>query len=356
MNLLHIFRVNKRAEDSGVSFADIQEAVANYDPALHEAPIVIGHPKLDDPAYGWVDSLSLTGKTVLASPKQVVQEFADWIDRGLYKKISASWYGKTNPDNPTPGKLYLKHVGYLGATPPKIKGLPDSSFAESEGEVLTLEFSELDFGDWGDNLNVQLWRSLRDWLVDTASSEVAERVLPTQKIDWLLEAAMEPPPMPEKPYNYSEKPMALTEQELEAREQAIALRERATVLKEQELQFSEAIDGAIKEGRVLAVEKPAHLKRLKMLAAIPADSIVDFAEGKTDYSPTAEYIAELKTRPVVVNFSEISGGEVPEITTDPKASAKALEKRVAEAKSEGRYLSFAEADAEIRAEQNGAKK
>jgi hypothetical protein len=356
MNLLHIFRANKRAEESGVTFADVQEAVANYDPALHEAPIVIGHPKLDDPAYGWVDSLSLVSKTVLAAPKQVVQEFADWIDRGLYKKISASWYGKTNPDNPTPGKLYLKHVGYLGAVPPKIKGLPDSSFAESEGEVLTLEFSEIDFGDWGDNINVQLWRSMRDYLVDTAGSETAERVLPTQKIDWLLEAAMEPPPMPEKAYNnYSENPMPPTEQELEAREQAIALRERAALLKEQELQFSEALDIPIKEGRIPAAEKPSHLKRLKMLAAIPADSVVDFAEGKADYSPTAEYIAELKARSVVINFNEISGDELPPVTTDPKVNAKAIEKRVAEAKAEGRYLSFAEADAEIRSEQNGAK-
>ena len=61
----------------------------------------------------------------------------------------------------------------------------------------------------------------------------------------------------------------------------------------------------------MPVEKPAHLKRLKMLAAIPADSVVDFAEGKSDYSPTGEYIAELKARPVIVNFQEISGETPP---------------------------------------------
>jgi hypothetical protein len=82
---------------------------------------------------------------------------------------------------------------------------------------------------------------------------------------------------------------------------------------------------------------------------------VDFAEGKADYSPTEEYITDLKNHPVVLNFSEISGGEVPKVMTDPNANAKAIAKRVKEAQAEGRTLSFAEADAEIRAEQNGAQ-
>jgi hypothetical protein len=91
-----------------------------------------------------------------------------------------------------------------------------------------------------------------------------------------------------------------------------------------------------------------------MLATIPADSVVDFAEGKENYSPTAEYLDDLKKRPVVVNFTEISETP-PEITSDPNVQAKAISKRVKEAQGEGRTLSFAEADAEIRAEQNGAK-
>jgi hypothetical protein len=325
MNLLHIFKVNKRAEESGISFADVQDAVSNYDPELHEAPIVIGHPKLDDPAYGWVNSLSLAGKTVLAEPKQIVQEFAEWIDKGLYKKISASFYGKTNPENPTPGKVYLKHVGYLGAVPPKIKGLPDSSFADSGGEVLTLDFSELEFGDYryeSDNVYERLNRLEANVFKDQAIT------------------------------NYGES-MPQTEQELEQREQAIALRERATILKEQELQFSEALDGVIKEGRVLAAEKSAHLKRLKMLAAIPADSVMDFAEGKADYSPTAEYIAELKNRPVVVNFSEISGGTPPENTTDPNKIAAGIKAEIKTAKENGETLSFAEAQSRYQAKNGG---
>ena len=350
MNLLHIFKANKRAEASGVTLADVQSAVKNYDPALHEAPIVIGHPKTDDPAYGWVGKLSLgVDNTVLAQPKQIVTEFAEWVNQGLYKKISASWYGKSNPDNPTPGQLYLKHVGYLGAVPPVIKGMPDSSFSESDGEVITIEFSEAEFADYDDLTQVRLWQNLRDWLIESQDLATADRVVPSYMLETLQMSAMSEPDEPLS--NYSEKPMPLTEEELKQREDALALRERNTVLKEQELLFSEALDGVIKEGRILGVEKPAHLKRLKMLSAIPADSVVDFAEGKENYSPTQEYLDELKKRPVVVNFGEISGGEAPEnISADPVKRAQAIDKKRSAAAKEGRLLSFAEADAELNAQ------
>ena len=354
MNLLHIFKANKRAEASGVTLADVQSAVKNYDPALHEAPIVIGHPKTDDPAYGWVGKLSLgVDNTVLAQPKQIVTEFAEWVNQGLYKKISASWYGKSNPDNPTPGQLYLKHVGYLGAVPPVIKGMPDSSFSESDGEVITIEFSEAEFADYDDLAQVQLWRNLRDWLIESQDLATADRIVPAYVLESLQMSAMtESDATP----SYSEKPMPPTEVELKQREDAIALREQQATLKEQELQFSEALDGVIKEGRVLAVEKPAHLKRLKMLAAIPADSVVNFSEGKADYSPTQEYLEELKKRTKVVNFSEISGDEPPEnIGADPVKRARAIDKKLADAAKEGRLLSFAEADAELNAELNAGE-
>jgi hypothetical protein len=36
------------------SESDLQATVAAYDPAKHEAPLVVGHPTHDMPAYGWV--------------------------------------------------------------------------------------------------------------------------------------------------------------------------------------------------------------------------------------------------------------------------------------------------------------
>ena len=92
--------------------------------------------------------------------------------------------------------------------------MPDDFSEEPEAGLVTV-----DFGDYGDNLNADLWRSLRDYLIETADIETADRVIPTYKIDSLLEMALRPPPEPLS--TYSEKPMPLTEQELEQREHAI---------------------------------------------------------------------------------------------------------------------------------------
>jgi hypothetical protein len=50
----------------GTSFnfteSDLTATVAAYNPSLHEAPMVIGHPQHDAPAAGWVKSLSAPPK------------------------------------------------------------------------------------------------------------------------------------------------------------------------------------------------------------------------------------------------------------------------------------------------------
>lgn len=371
---LTIFKLGKHLPN--YTDADLAATVAAYDPAVHEAPIVVGHPRTDSPAFGWIDSVAAVGEALMGTTKQVSTEFSEWVRQGYWKKRSASFYPPGHVDHPlgTDSQVYyLKHVGYLGANPPKVKGMPDFEFSEQpEDGLLTIDFGEnvaLDFGEWANRTNGGLWRRLREWLISTEGKEKADELVPGYEIESLLSETdnwemnelrdrlktIELIVFPES--NGGVLPVALSEQELQEKEAAIALRERAITLKEQELQFSEALDGVIKEGRVLAAEKPAHLKRLKMLAAIPADNVADFSEGKSDYSPTIEYLDELRKRPVLVNFNEISGGEVPDNTSpDPTQQARAIDKRRAEAAKEGRVLSFAEADAELRAELNGGGK
>lgn len=65
-----IFKAGTRTDNSGrtvtITEADVAQAAAAYDPALHEAPLVIGHPKTDAPAYGWVGSLQADGGVLSA--------------------------------------------------------------------------------------------------------------------------------------------------------------------------------------------------------------------------------------------------------------------------------------------------
>lgn len=64
-----------------------------------------------------------------AEPHQVDPEFAEMVNAGRFKKISASFYTPDAPNNPVPGVYYLRHVGFLGAQPPAVKGLKQAEFA-----------------------------------------------------------------------------------------------------------------------------------------------------------------------------------------------------------------------------------
>jgi hypothetical protein len=104
------------------TFGDLLKIASSYNPQVYRAPIVIGHPETDSPAYGWIDALKIEGDKLLAKPGQLVDEFIDWINRGLYKKISISLF----PD------MSLRHVGFLGGTAPAVQGLRPVEFTSKK--------------------------------------------------------------------------------------------------------------------------------------------------------------------------------------------------------------------------------
>jgi hypothetical protein len=101
---------------------------------VHEAPIVIGHPKDNAPAFGWVDSLKREGDILYAKLKNLVPEFVEILKRKLFKKRSISLY----PD------LSLRHVGFLGAGIPAVKGLEDIKFSDENNVLIEMPFYEED--------------------------------------------------------------------------------------------------------------------------------------------------------------------------------------------------------------------
>jgi hypothetical protein len=132
---IEIFRAGDYGAKGKYNEADIDRLVANYDPARHEAPIVIGHPGDDRPAYGWVAALKRQGPTLIAKLRQVHEGFSKMVRDGAFKKRSVAIYRDLASKGP-----YLRHVGFLGATPPEIKGLADLKFAD--GEFLEIEQEE----------------------------------------------------------------------------------------------------------------------------------------------------------------------------------------------------------------------
>lgn len=149
------------------STSDLDAMCASYDPKVHEAPIVIGHPKDNAPAYGWVKGLARKGDVLEATADQVDPSFAESVKAGRYKKVSASFYKPDSPSNPKPGTYYLRHVGFLGAQPPAVKGLRDASFAGDADAFVTIELSEPP---------ATFFSNLRAWLEKKFGKEAADEV------------------------------------------------------------------------------------------------------------------------------------------------------------------------------------
>lgn len=189
MKPLHIFKPGKHTAMSGDSFnfseSDLAATVRAYSPALHEAPLVIGHPKHDAPAAGWVKSLQATPEGLTAETQQVDPAFAELVGKGSYKKISASFYHPDSPSNPVPGVYYLRHVGFLGAQPPAIKGLRPIDLADTDEGVI-------EFGDYGHEVSSGLWRKFREFLIGQFGTETADKVVPSWEIDSLAEIGRHP--------------------------------------------------------------------------------------------------------------------------------------------------------------------
>ena len=130
-------------EKEGITERLIDELIETYNPEKFEVPNVLGHPPFKDqtPAYGWVKKLFKRGKDLIQRAS-LLPELVEMIKKGMFKKRSIAWYLPKHPSNPYPGKNTLAHVGWLGAVPPAIKGMPNAKLSEDIKDLKIVEFSE----------------------------------------------------------------------------------------------------------------------------------------------------------------------------------------------------------------------
>lgn len=332
--------------------SDLTASAAAYDPQLHEAPMVIGHPKHDAPAYGWVKSLSADNSALFAEPDQVDPAFAEMVAAGRYKKISASFYAPDSPANPVPGVYYLRHVGFLGAQPPAVKGLRAVEFADADEGIV--EFSE-----WDDRINAGLWRNLRDWLIGKFGLEEADKAIRSWEVQSLQEAALEPettstglPSFSEptgtandKPTDQPNEESIVTPEEAQRLEQenaALKAQLKAAEIKQRTAEFGEFLNGLVTAGKVLPVEQQ---NILEFAESLSAEQTLEFSEadGKKTHTQLDALKALLNARPVVVNFGETNTTTDAVDLSDPHAIKDAANALVKAAEEKGQTLSYAEA-------------
>jgi hypothetical protein len=135
---IHVFKAGDQTSAQGVqrnfSEKDLKQVVENYDPSVHEAPLVIGHAGDNDstPAYGWIKGFSQQGGNLYADVA-FTDAAKDLVKNGHYRKVSISFYSPESAINPHKGKWSARHLALLGASPPAVKGLEPFSFSEGEG-------------------------------------------------------------------------------------------------------------------------------------------------------------------------------------------------------------------------------
>ena len=285
---IEIFRAGRHLDDAGVahhfSEADLDGMAASYSPALREAPLTVGHPKDNLPAYGWVKAVARTPAGTLAiTPHQVEPQFAEMVQAGRFKKRSASFYPPHAPNNPTPGKWYLRHVAFLGAQPPAVAGLKDIQFSEDDAggavsfsEPATAEPSTQEPDDMSKELQAQL---------DEANAKLAAEKSAREKAE--ADAA------------------AATKKASDAQAEAASFAEKARA--DRKAGFVSFAEAQVSAGRVLPKDQPMVVATLEVLADAQP---VEFAEGDTTrkVSP-AQWLQDLiaKAQPSV-SFGEFAPG------------------------------------------------
>lgn len=316
---LHIFKPGRQTAMSGVTLefseSDLEASARAYDPAKHEAPIVVGHPKHDAPAYGWVKSLAVGADGLNAEPHQVDANFAELVAAGRYKKISASFYLPDAPNNPVPGVYYLRHVGFLGAQPPAVKGLKAVEFGEADEGVV-------EFADWADMQNAGLWRRMRDWLIDQFGLDTADKVVPAYEVSSLEDEARREtespqPSFSEAPAGASSAPPVQEESHAVTPEEKAALEAENAQLK-QRLAEAEAVqktaaaaqrhaahvsfaEGLIGDGKLAPKHKDAVIAFLDFAET---DTPLEFGEGDGKTTLSAAFKGFLSDMPKVIDFGE----------------------------------------------------
>ena len=346
---VEVFRVGTHTDSAGrkhtVTEADLDK-VATYNPAYHEAPIVIGHPAQNAPAFGWVEKVYREGPGLFMDFKDVQPEFEDAVRRGLFKKRSISLY----PDGT------LRHVGWLGAVPPAVKGLKDVQFAE--GEAVTYEFGEEPdpeksfFARFADFLGLSLPHNDKP-----AGSPAFKEAPMTGSNDTAVQLAA----LNAKMAEFSEAMTAKDKQiaALEMANQALTNRVDATVATGRRGEIAQFCEGLTAKGVLTDFQRGLAVDFMERLDGA---GTMDFAEGdKTVKKPVTDvFKAFLESLPVQVEFNELAthgraAGNPGGLNANEMAAK--IRDKVDQAEAAGRTMSFAEAQAEVMREtQEGARK
>lgn len=278
------------------------------------APVVKGHPKLDDPAYGWMNDLEVVegyprpGHTALyTTATDLDPQFAEDVRARRYWDRSLAF--RTDDT--------IRHLGFLGAATGALPELGDVEFAEDDGTIILLlpELGDVEFAE-GDTTTTSTDEPMA--LTPEDIQAIADAMIAGMKpmIDDLKTAITGTAPA-------AEGDGAAELAEIEA--------ENATLRTQLFNQEAEAfLNTPEMRQRIRAGERPGIIETMRDLHGVdtstPAE--IEFAEGGETKKGTRldRYKAQLRARPrVAPEFGElVTDDQHPPDLNDPVAKANAI--------------------------------
>lgn len=371
----------------GIDEARLDRIVAAHG-AGDPAPVVVGHPETDAPAFAWIDGLRRSGDRLQARLRDIAPAFREAVEAGRYAGRSIALQGDT-----------LRHLGFLGGRAPAVPGLAPTQFAARPETVILLAEVTLAGGmkyaaAWG--ALARMLRGMRERIIAADGQDAADAAIPDYEIEALAEIAREaaeageaagaplaaPATAPESEHdnadNGTEGAMPKTEAELaaeaaelderraaldrQAAEQAeqqatLDARDAAGALAERQRAAEAALAPHIEAGRVLPAEQ-AGLAAL--LASLPdgENETIAFAgpegSGEIREAPRAVFERFLAALPRRVEYRTLAGGPAPaapggETLEDAQAIGAEAHALATAARARGETITTAQAVDQVRA-------
>ncbi|KMK68572.1 hypothetical protein [Puniceibacterium sp. IMCC21224] len=312
------------------SAADLAAIADIYDFDTAPAPVVVGHPATDAPAFGWITGFEFdaTDGRLFATLGEIDPAFSEAVKAGRYKKVSMSFFRPDQEANPVPGTWYPKHVGFLGGAAPAVSGLKNVKFSVTTTEAATFTAA---FGERGFQETASLLRGLRDFIIDKFGMEDADKALPTYAIEWLDDMEIDanrtrfsaPAPITTIPAIDPEKDPAVTttpNPDFATREADLNTRDAALKAREDKQRHTDHVafaDSLVADGKILPASKD---KVVALLDTLPSEASVSFAEGGAKISPADAIRQVLSEQPKAVSFGRQDLGGDPQTSNASFAS------------------------------------
>lgn len=254
--------------------SDLEKIKYNFENKNPDFPICCGHPQSNSPAYGWVDELKIEDDAqkvshLYASYKDVQPEFKEAYNKGLFKTRSLSLTQDLIP----------RHIAFLGAQAPAIKGLEKFCFEACDNEII-IEFeaenspymiNQPNPSAGADEISGSNKDNANEYKLNAKLPAVVGKENPAPPLEPELNTNKKGQDMPEN--EELKQQLAQKDDEIAALKKQVEDSKQAALTKE----FQDFCDNAISEGHLLPAQREAVLNIL----FATTDNNINFADRET---------------------------------------------------------------------------